>query len=230
MGSRINLGTHGFISMGDSFLNMVNIYDPDVLGYIKESKKSLETLQTKIINLELAIKEIASSLASTDQKKALKILRGTFKYPTRKIVRKIPSLCKAVVKSLERSKHHNYYLHYMEPPQNIPYEEIFKWWIGSKSDKDIIKVPLNTITRTLGYNKEGTIYSLLMEKRYKDTFPAIKEVRTALTGILAILSSSITSINKIIKDEEKRRDGLIAQGKRDKAAQKEEEKARLRRS
>lgn len=214
MGSRINLGTHGFISMGDSFRNMVDIYNPDVLGYIKNSKESLETLQTKIINLELGLKEIASSLASTDQKKALKILRGTFKYPTRRIVRKIPSLCNAVVKSLTRSsEHHNYYLYYMEPRQDIPYKEIFKWWIGSKSNKEIIQVPLNTITKTLSYNQEGTIYSALKEKRYKDTFPAIKEVRTALIGILAILSQSITNINKIIKDEEKRRDWLIAQAK-----------------
>ena len=118
----------------------------------------------------------------------------------------------------------------MKPPQDIPYQEIFKWWIGSESDKDIIQVPLNTITRTLGYNKEGTIYSALTEKRYKDTFPLIKEVRTAINGILAILSQCVKSIDKIIKDEEKRRDTLIAQGKRDKVALKEEEKAKLRKT
>ncbi len=216
----------GYISRYNGPNSRDPLFSSGVLKDMNHFKECLEVLQIKIIDLEVITKEIAASLASTDQKNALKLLRGTWKYPTRKIVRKIPSLYQKVIKSLKYfPRRHASYLKASQS-EEISYETEFKSWIGIHTLET--ESLFATISVALGYNKEGTIYTLLKEKRYKETFFAIKSFRTKLTGILAILNSSLASINKIIKKEEKRRDYLLSQAVSEKDFEREVREANKR--
>ncbi len=201
------------------------VYDPDDLKGMNTFKESLESLLINIINLEEIIKKIAE-FAPTKTKKALRLLKGTIfpRRPTRKIVREIHSLYMAVIENLNnfRDGHQSHVANMQPRPPSIPYNDLFKEWIGSgKSNMDVL---FNTIIGTLSYSREGIVYSALKEKRSEDAVLGIERVLTFLNGINVTLKRSLVNANKIIKDEERRRDGLFVQLNKDEQEVKNKER------